>query len=278
MMAFALHNLAKPPRKLLKLLKGFPANPSPSKVHSLRTQARRLEAVVDVVAPDGDKQAKRILKVITPARKAAGAVRDMDVMIENAFDLSKHDPSGATVRLVEHLAMVREKQARKLHAVIREQGKEMRRRLKRYAKLLQKRSVDDRSGTTENSVAPQILSAELAHWPKFNIKNLHEFRIRAKELHYMLQLSPKPDERGMDALDRVKVIIGDWHDWVELQKTAERVLDSTTDKTVLKQIDSTAKRKSREALASANSLRKRDLGRIVHYAEETQRHSKQRKH
>lgn len=260
-MAIVLDNVTRPPRKLRKLLKEFPARPSPNDVHSLRTQARRLKAVVAALTPDRAKQAKRMFKAIELVRKAAGAVRDKDVMIENVIELSGHFRRGAAVRLIERLAMLREKDVLKLQDVVREQGKKACKSLKRYADWLEERSRGDRPDTTDGRVALQILKADLVHWPQLNRKNLHEFRIRAKELLYMLQFSPSTEGMEIEALDRAKENIGNWHDWVELQKVAEKVLDSTKDRAFLKQLDRITDRKLRDALVSANSLRRQANGK-----------------
>src|SRR6202011_2174384 len=108
----------------------------------LRTQSRRLEAILDAIAIDSGKESKRILKTLTPVRKAAGGVRDMDVLIGNVFTLSKHDRSGAGVRLVEHLSQLREKHASRLHDVVAKQSRKARRLLKRFAD-----QIENKSGT-----------------------------------------------------------------------------------------------------------------------------------
>jgi CHAD domain-containing protein len=245
-----------PLRKLRKQLKGFPSNPPPKDVHSLRTQTRRLEATVAALVLDREKEPRRLIKLITPVRKAAGKVRDMDVLIGDVLTLSGHQGSEAVVRLVEHLARMRVKAARKLRGVVSAQQKEARRRLKQSWKLI-RRKLNDDAAAVNGDAAPQILITELRHWPDLNADNLHIFRIRIKELRYMLQLSLQADGKLVDTLSEVKDSIGEWHDWVELLKIAQKVLDPREDREVLKDIETIAAEKLQRAMMVANQLRER---------------------
>ena len=67
----------------------------------------------------------------------------------------------------------------------------------------------------------------------------------------------------MDALGEVKEKIGDWHDWQQLAKTAEKVLDAQDDRATLKKIDETGKKKLIQALAAADAIRARYLSRYA---------------
>ena len=56
--------------------------------------------------------------------------------------------------------------------------------------------------------------------------NLHRYRLKVKELRYVLQLSDHADEEPFAAeLSEVKDAIGDWHDWEQLIAIASDVLD-----------------------------------------------------
>lgn len=74
-------SLQEPFRKLRKTLKGFPKGASPNDVHRLRTRIRRTEATAHALTLDQQKAGKRLIKGLKPARKAAGDVRDMDVLV-----------------------------------------------------------------------------------------------------------------------------------------------------------------------------------------------------
>ena len=254
------NQVEKPLRKLRKQLNGFPSNPPPKDVHSLRTETRRLEATAAALVLERKKEPRRLIKLITRVRKAAGKVRDMDVLIGHVLTLSEHQGSEAAVRLVEHLARMRVKAARKLRGIVSARQKEARRRLKQCAKLIRKKLQDD-AGAVSGDAAPQILITELRHWPDLNADNLHIFRIRIKELRYMLQLSPQADGRLVDSLSEVKDLIGQWHDWVELLKIAQKVLDARQDREVLQDIETMGTEKLQRAMIVANQLRERHFSR-----------------
>jgi CHAD domain-containing protein len=263
MMEFAFESLTRPLRKLRQLIKGFPDYPSPGEVHELRTQARRLEAVLDAVTPDFGERPKRLRQIMTPVRKAAGGVRDMDVMLGNVLRLTKTDRSTAVVRLVTHLAEVREKRTRHLHNIIAKQGKKARVLLKRYARLIEKQANSTRPAFTGSAAAAQAVIVELDSWPTLDSQNLHAFRIRVKNLRYLLQLSHSASTKGMKILAKAKDAIGEWHDWRELLKIAQKVLDPKADRAMLNRVEVIGDRRYRTALASASLLHKQDLDRMV---------------
>lgn len=252
-------SVEKPLKKLRKQLKRFPSSPPPEQVHSLRTRTRRLEATVTALSLDKQKQSRRLLKLIKPVRKSAGKVRDMDVLVGDTLTLSETKGSDAVVRLVEHLAKMRVRNARKLRDVVTSKESRIRESLKQASTVMRER-LKDSSARVECESAPRILITELSHWPDLREDNLHLFRIRIKELRYMLQLSPESDERLVKILGQVKDLVGDWHDWVELLRIARQVLDPRIDRVVLADIESIRNEKLRVALAAANRVRQRYFG------------------
>jgi CHAD domain-containing protein len=245
--------IEKPLKKLGKDLSTFPANPRPEDVHSLRTQTRRLEAVIAAVSLEREKHPRRLLKRITPVRKAAGDVRDMDVLIGDVLTMSGDRESEPAVLLVQHLARRRVKHARKLRDLLRKERRDISTHLRQSSKLIRKKMKDD--GAPDSEAAPQILITELSHWPDLEEGNLHLFRIRTKELRYMLQLNDQADQKLVDALGEVKDTIGEWHDWVELEKIARKLLDPKSDSELLQRIRQTRGEKLKIALAAANRMR-----------------------
>jgi CHAD domain-containing protein len=254
-----LDNVEQPLRKLRKFLAEFPANPRPEEVHALRTQSRRLEAIISAMLLDLSDEPRRLLKAIAPLRKSAGQVRDMDVLIGKLLTLPDVDSADARLRLVEHLSELRQKSTKKLHRVVADRRKEACKHLRRSSKLVKDRLKEDKPRELNGATAPEILVTELSHWPKLDSGNLHEFRIRIKELRYMLQLSCGADETRMDILGEVKDTIGEWHDWMELLKIANKVLDPEADVQVLKQIETIGNSKLHLALDAANLMRRRYL-------------------
>jgi CHAD domain-containing protein len=254
---FEPDHLERPLRKLRKLLDEFSADPPPDDIHALRTQTRRLEAVVDALDLAHSKKTHRLIKAVTPLRKAAGAVRDMDVMIGAVLMLSEARKDPALVRLVEHLSELRVRRARRLGDLVERQRPKVRKRLKQSSKLLERNVQKERGASTKPGTAVEILVTELRHWPKLDESNLHHFRIRVKELRYMLQMTTDADITWVAQLEKVKGAIGEWHDWTELLKIAAGLLDAKEDKELLKRIESIGKEKFRLALTASNAARKR---------------------
>lgn len=200
------------------------------------------------------KRPRDLVKLVKPIRKAAGKVRDMDVLLDYVFKMSGERSDEATARLVEHLAKMRTKHARKLRDVIERRRRDTRDCLKHSSKIVRKKL---KSTAEEGEAGPQILITELSHWPELDEGNLHLFRIRVKELRYMLQLTRETDTNLLKALGQVKDIVGEWHDWIELLKIAGRVLDAKSDRRVLKKIEDTGRAKLAAGLLVANKIRQR---------------------
>jgi CHAD domain-containing protein len=246
----------KPLSRLRKQLKEFPANPGPEDVHSLRTRARRLEATMTALALHRDKSSRRLLKLITPVRKAAGKVRDMDVLIGDTLTLSEDRGSSAVVSLIEHLAKMRMRHERKLCHTVKNRSRDIRKGLKVEANRIRKK-LKKASPDLDDTTGPRILITELSHWPALEENNLHLFRIRIKELRYILQLETVADGKLISTLGEAKDAIGAWHDWVELVKIAMKTLDRQAEGPLLAKMEQIRSQKLQVALAAANQLRTR---------------------
>jgi CHAD domain-containing protein len=269
-----LDRVERPLRKLRKLLKSLPENAAPEDVHKMRTRARRIEAVANALKPAAGKETRRLLKAIKPVRKAAGGVRDMDVLTRNLLDLDKNGlqkngSRDSLVRLIEHLGSERSASATGLAETVDRQRKAARRELKNYARLVESVTASKKPvqraeeathapfGATE--AGAEDLAAELRRWPRLNAANLHDFRLKVKALRYVLQASPGSDTKFIDALGHVKDEIGDWHDWQQLLEIARNVLNRPEDRELLAEIETIIGRKFARALAAANSMRRRFL-------------------
>lgn len=247
-------------RKLRKLLKDFPENSPPRTVHSLRTGTRRLEAVLLALRLNTEPAARRLLKTIQPLRKAAGRVRDMDVLLAHVLTLENSRADASLVQLVQHLAEIRAHSAGKLIKTVARRGQQARKRLKQCAQLVQshlEQQPPDTAGA--HSAGAQILATELRQWPRLTESNVHPFRIRVKELVYMLQFSRDADPKLLQRLTEVKDSIGDWHDWRELIGRAREALDPERDGQVLARLESIERKKLKAALQLARSVRRADL-------------------
>lgn len=253
----------KPARRLRKLLRKIPSDLPPDYVHKVRTQSRKLEATVHAISSTHNRRACRLLKGVKPIRKAAGSVRDMDVMIVKVLSVAKEIENNrggtALLRLTEQMSAVRERNANELRRLLERRGDSLSRKLKAYAKRVRR----SHPGEFADSMAmPKILAVQLQHWPRLKAGNLHDFRIQAKELRYMLQLAPKIDQHMLDAFARVKDIAGEWHDWLQLHEYAGKVLDNKEDLEILRRLGNIEHEKLKAALGAANSVRHNGLAAI----------------
>ena len=264
-MATRLQRVEKPLRDLRKALKNLSKDPQPEEVHDLRTRARRVEAIAAAWTPGEGKLARRLVQSIKPLRKTAGAVRDMDVLTANVLNLPRGSGSGSLARLVENLGSARRAYA---NALLREAGRRRKaacRSLEEYSRMLRSAIGRNKAAPADSAPAspPEMalraaaasLARRLGRWPELDERNLHLFRIKVKELRSILQLFKDSDAALVEALGVTNARIGDWHDWQHLKEIAKNIPGEPLERALLGRIDRTAKRKLRQALATANALR-----------------------
>jgi CHAD domain-containing protein len=226
-MALAPNNIEKPLDKLRKSLKKIRKRPTPDEVHDLRTNSRRVEATLHALMLDQKRRGRRILKAVTPLRKRAGSVRDMDVLTGFASTLSEDGNNQCLVQLLEHLGETRFQGARALRRSVKKRKQIAGKRLKRCSRYI----VDNLSGSkkrqrewmTDSAAVALQLSGELAKWPRLTRDNLHPFRLKVKELRNVVRLSADSGEL-VKVLGDVKDSIGEWHDWMELSGNGRKGL------------------------------------------------------
>jgi CHAD domain-containing protein len=120
-MAIDAEKIHKSLRRLRKLAVKLPKDPSPEKVHKLRTSARKLEAIFSALALDSQKNERQLIKGLRTIRKRAGKVRDLDVLTGDLTTVHVDGETECQVRILEHLSGQRQRQAgklRKLSAII----------------------------------------------------------------------------------------------------------------------------------------------------------------
>ncbi|HVU47567.1 MAG TPA: CHAD domain-containing protein [Terracidiphilus sp.] len=263
-MAIAFDRVEKPLRQLRRSLKSLSANPAPEAVHKLRTRARQVEAIAAALPPTSEKLARRLLKSIKSVRKAAGRVRDMDVLAAHTRTLPQEPHSEALTLLLEQLESSRKTHAAALIDTLEVQRKPGREHLKQYASQLEKRKSStalEREVEEKVNAAAAHLSAELSRWPALTARNLHAFRLKVKELRAVLQLLLSSDQALVNDLGVVKEKIGEWHDWLQLAKAAAEALDAKQHRALLAAIKQTGQRKLAEALTASTALRQHHLER-----------------
>jgi CHAD domain-containing protein len=263
-----LEHVQKALRELGKSLKGLPSNPLPKQVHKLRTSARRVEAIASALLEADGKASHRLVKAIGPLRKSAGSVRDMDVLAANIRKLRQSAPAESLARLIGHLESARANEAGKLSRSLDRKRGAAQENLKEYARKVESKLAVDvngnghiRNGHHRNGMNPvaKHVAREIAEWPPLSAENIHEFRLRVKQLRYILQLDEKADAELLASLGTVQRRIGEWHDWEQLGEIAHEYLEPTQDGMLLGQIDGIMRQKLDRALAAARSLRRQHL-------------------
>jgi CHAD domain-containing protein len=261
--------LQKPVRTLRRGLKSLPRDPAPEQVHRLRIGARQMESVAAALLPANGKKTRQLLKSIKPLRKAAGDVRDMDVMTANALKLAETPGHNSLARLVKYLGSTRQKSAAQLLDALEHRRKAARRRLKRFAKRVESALKAEESGARAVELEGGVRAATakirnaLSRWPELSADNIHRFRLKIKELRSLLQLEQESDAGFFRALGNAKNKIGEWHDWHQLREIAGEILDAEQDRALLVEIDLAVKRKLEAALTASNALRRKYLKPIL---------------
>jgi CHAD domain-containing protein len=270
-MALDPETVDKPFRKLGKLLRKFPDPPAPEDIHDVRTHTRRIEAVVGAFQLDMESTGKKLVRSLKPIRQAAGTVRDLDVLIDLAASLDRAEDGDCRIQLMEHLGARRKKAAAKLSKTVDAREKALRGLLKECRKSAEgglnaansshaKKNGQKKRQKSAGSMATSLqIEQELRDWPRLTDKNIHPFRLKVKELRYVLQLGQNSDSKLTAELSAVKDQIGLWHDWNELAAISSEVLDHGAGCPIATQIRSRTKEELKKALEGANSLRTRYL-------------------
>ena len=259
-MALDTKRTYRPIRKLQKSLKSLPKETSPEEVHDFRTRSRRTQAVLEALGLDRRSNERRMLQDLRKLRKRAGKVRDMDVLTAFTSQLQVDGEADCKVQLLEHLGTQRSKHAKKMRGLLRKDGSSLLKRLKRSSTRIQKllqRAERNGDGTASTAMAEALrLSSELADPPRLDRRNLHPYRLKVKQLRYVLEMAQDSDQaKFVEQLGEAKDAIGEWHDWEELIVIAGDVLDHRPSCGLLRELKAISEQKYQHALQLANELR-----------------------
>src|SRR4051812_47845651 len=261
-MAFDIDRIQKSVRKVDKFLQKNSKRPSSEAIHDLRTNTRRLETTLTTLGLDSNAKGKRLLRELAGVRKRAGKVRDMDVLTADALTIKHAGEQDCLVQLLEHLGAERNKCARKLRRWIETSNPRFRRDLKRSSKRLQKLLKEAEEHPADSDAIPAAvaktlsLSSELTGPPRLGRNNLHEYRLKVKELRNVLQLSSQAgDPKFLGKLGEVKDAIGDWHDWEALIAIAKGILSHGASCGLIKHLQDTSNSRYERALTLTGHMR-----------------------
>jgi CHAD domain-containing protein len=248
--------IEKDVRKLRNLVKKVPRNPTPEEIHRLRTRVRRFEVELQASGLSAKRKEKWLLKQLARIRKRAGKVRDMDVFTAHLSTVRLDGERDCLIQLFEYLGTKRYEKAERLHQVVNKYRDTINKRLKKIARVLEKRMGKSSAANAATSAAMQS-SAELATYGSLNRGNLHEYRLKLKELWDILQVGEETrKETFVESLGKIKDDIGEWHDWEELNSIAAKILDHSAGCKLQRQLKEIAQQKYESALSSANKLQK----------------------
>jgi CHAD domain-containing protein len=267
-MALDIKRIEKSMRKLRKLVRKAPKRPTPDNIHDLRTYTRRFEAAAGALNLGSRRNERRLLRDLARARKRAGKIRDMDVLTSYTSKVDAGQQQDCLVQLLEYLGARRYRQAERLQATMKKRGSSLRRRLKRASARIDKVIAAESNGSSaaQNGASADAMSSavklseDLALPKILNKSNLHPYRLKVKELRYVLQMSDSPDTRGfIDSLGEVKDAIGEWHDWEELIAIASDLDEHGPNCKLVQELKEISERKYDHALSLTNQMRREYL-------------------
>lgn len=256
-------------RRLGILLSRTGAAPTPERVHQVRTTARRLEAILEIVYPEATSRVARTLRGLKRLRRRAGAVRDLDVQAVALRTLKIGRETERKARLLSTLADARAaKEAQFQKAIHHKKVEKLQKRLQQTALEMAQASVPpEQNGQNWPPVwidfdpvsASLRMFARLARQTKaITADNIHLFRTRCKRIRYvgeMAGMSPE-SKRVVGLLKRVQDSIGDWHDWQTLTLTAEDLFSRSLDSALVSALRNISNAKFVEARAVATDARR----------------------
>ena len=226
---------------LLRVPRKISRTASPRVVHQLRTTIRRVETLLAVQPADAKIEAK-LLKQLARLRRRAGKVRDLDVQIAALRGVRLESIAKDKERVMRALNKAHAKRIKKLvSAVEKAQDRGLRKHLKRArAEVLQqaKAPATDAAREDAKSRAAGLVQSALDEFAAMvqarrgavTENTLHEYRTACKSVRYKAEIAGNSD-RAQAAVAQLKLIqdaAGEWHDWLTLTRTAEKVLARST--------------------------------------------------
>jgi len=216
-------------------------NPKAEDVHRFRTNSRRVESLVDELAPESGNK-KKLLKLLSKLRKRAGRVRDLDVQIAFLKDLKIPDRQNHRAQLLDILI---EEQARRSKKLAKQFDKDR-------VGQLRKRLRRTESEVAVNGIDP--LKLAMSRLPKPSAtppteKMLHACRIAAKRARYLAELAADSAEAKnfIAELKRAQDEIGQWHDVLKLSQRAERLFGGVHDSVLVAALQNISRARFRRA-------------------------------
>jgi CHAD domain-containing protein len=246
------------------------ANAAPEAVHVLRTGSRRLQAMLEAMLREDaavslQQPAKGWLRQLKQVRRAAGAVRDLDVhrkLLEH-WIANENSPLEKQAGMLDAWLKSRRKHlASDMQKKIGKRQQELEQRQAAFLAALDSVSPDSvRVPRSPDAVALEQFVRAADAMPLLDAENLHDFRKATKKARYVAESDSVGHEYSSvaKALKRVQDAIGDWHDWVCLSEEAGAALgkgDAELTASLGREVD----RHFSAALRTTQTMRGRLLG------------------
>ena len=254
-----VERIQKSVRKVGKFVKKATTQPTPEQVHDLRTNTRKLENALHALSLHSNGNEQRLLKSVKRIRKRAGKIRDMDVLTASVSSVKVNGEGDCEVQLLQHLGARRYKYAKKLHSTVLKESAVLKKTLQREVAALDLLMQDSRpeQAAAQAGAHSLELASQLTDPPPLNRSNLHPYRLKVRELRYVLQMGGNNGQAEfVKDLGEVKDSIGEWHDWEELSAIAADVLDHGSGCRLQQELKRISESKYEHALALAAKLRK----------------------
>ncbi|MGA9978385.1 MAG: CHAD domain-containing protein [Candidatus Sulfotelmatobacter sp.] len=223
-------------------------------VHSFRSAARRLQTLLEELAPEQERHHRKLLKALGRIRRRAGKLRDLDVQLAALRSLKVPQEPRRKSQLTNSLIELRTEHEKKLRkALNKEVVRDIRRRLKRAAK-------DVKSAALGDPLA--IARKMLGHPPHPDARGtltedlLHHYRIIGKRARYVAELAP-PSAEATEFITQLKHMqdaAGDWHDWFTLTRTAAKRLGDVHESSLVAALHNVTGAKFRNAVTALSAL------------------------
>ena len=263
-------------RRLSRLLKQAADKPQAETVHQFRTAARRVEALLEALSPDPDKNQRRLLKRLSRLRRRAGRVRDMDVQMALLRSLKIGRDAHRKERLMQALSELRGKREKKLvSALDKDTVREVRRRLQKAAqKLSLFQEPPSMAGQLDAAQPFDPVATALREFMRvaraqgaLREDNLHAYRLETKHVRYVAEMAGEDEtaQKIVAELKRMQDAIGEWHDWLELAQRAQETLEPAPESPLMSALQNVTRAKFRDALSVCTDARKNllDIGRVL---------------
>lgn len=220
-------------------------------VHSFRTSSRRLETLLEEIAPRRDRHGKKLLKMLNAIRRRAGKVRDLDVQLAALRSLKVLQEPRRKTRLMQGLLELRSKREEKLRKLLHKRDiRDIRKRLKQAY-----RGFETVGARDPLAVARQLLASAIADGSSMNEEKLHRCRVAVKRARYAAEFaenSPAATELIAE-LRHMQDVLGNWHDWQLLTETAKHRLGEVNQSSLVALLHNVTQGKFRQAIKAVSA-------------------------